>query len=272
MLQRTSLIASASTFLALLICPRTVHSFKASPMSHGSERWNSQLKAKITADKVLENPQWPDKWPFKPTDFARQDESVDTEFYDQARLVYHIDEGAIDALTKYYSTVFTEDSSVLDICSSWVSHYPKGLKFKRAAGLGMNKYELEKNTQLTEFAVKDLNIDPVFPYKDNSFDFVTCVVSVDYLTRPLEVFSEIKRVLKPGGKAIISQSNRCFPTKAINIWLNTNDFEHIFIIGAYFHYSGGFAKPESLDISPGAMSSMFGNGGDPMYIIQAAKA
>jgi ubiquinone/menaquinone biosynthesis C-methylase UbiE len=89
----------------------------------------------------------------------------------------------------------------------------------------MNNFELSKNTQLTEFVAKDLNVDPLLPFPDNSFDFVTCVVSVDYLTRPLEVFSEVRRVLKPNGMAIMSQSNRCFPTKAINIWLNTNDAE-----------------------------------------------
>ena len=89
------------------------------------------------------------------------------------------------------------------------------------------------------------------------------MVSVDYLTRPLEVFSEIRRVLRPGGIAIISQSNRCFPTKAINIWLNTNDLEHAFIIGAYFHYSQGFEPATAEDISPNPGRS------DPMFIISA---
>ena len=147
-----------------------------------------------------------------------------------------------------------------------VSHYPKDLKLGRTVGLGMNAYELSKNVQLTESVAKDLNIDPTFPFEDNSFDFVTCVVSTDYLTRPLEVFSEIRRVLKPNGMAIMSQSNRCFPTKAINIWLNTNDAQHIFIIGSYFHYAGGFQPPEALDISPNLGRS------DPMFIIQAKKA
>lgn len=31
---------------------------------------------------------------------------------------------------------------------------------------------------------------------------------VDYLNKPLEVFREIRRVLRPGGKAIMSMSNR----------------------------------------------------------------
>lgn len=38
-------------------------------------------------------------------------------------------------------------------------------------------------------------------------------MSVDYLTKPIEVFQEMHRCLKPGGVAIMSFSNRCFPTK-----------------------------------------------------------
>jgi len=26
-------------------------------------------------------------------------------------------------------------------------------------------------------------------------------------------------------------SNRCFPTKAVNVWLKTNDLEHVFLVG-----------------------------------------
>lgn len=129
----------------------------------------------------------------------------------------------------------------------------------------MNEAELKANKQLTSYVAQDLNVNPKFPFKDNSFDYVTCVVSVDYLNKPLEVFREINRVLKPKGKAIISQSNRCFPTKAIDIWLKTNDLEHGFIIASYFHYAGGFDRPVGVDISP---SKVFG---DPMFIIEATK-
>jgi len=250
----------------------TSHSFHL-PFSKGllnnsNMFWKSlQLQARtITASDVLKDPKWPERWPFQPRDFSRQDESVDTNFYREPRYVYHIDDFAVQALTKYYGTVLTDDSSILDICSSWVSHYPSNIKFNKASGLGMNQKELENNKQLTDYVLQDLNVNPVFPYKDNTYDFVTCVVSVDYLIRPLEVFSEIRRVLKPGGMAIISQSNRCFPTKAINIWLNTNDMEHIFIIGSYFHYAMGFDKPEAFDISPKPGRT------DPMYIIQAKKS
>ncbi|KAL7486706.1 hypothetical protein ACHAW6_012303 [Cyclotella cf. meneghiniana] len=220
---------------------------------------------KELAEKVLVNPKFPPEWPFSKSDFERHDESDDAIFYDQPRLVYHIDDYAVDALTKYYSQHFKEGEDVLDICSSWVSHYPKEWKGGNVVGLGMNEYELSQNKQLTSYNVKDLNKDPTFPYGDKSFDKVTCVVSVDYLNQPRAVFEEIARILRPGGECIISMSNRCFPTKAFRIWLQTNDLEHIFIVGSFFHYSGKFDPAVCEDISPNPGRS------DPLFIVKAAK-
>jgi ubiquinone/menaquinone biosynthesis C-methylase UbiE len=173
-------------------------------------------------EKVLENPKWPPAWPYSEEDFKRMDESSDAVFYEQPRLVYHIDDSAVQALTKYYNeNVLKDGQDVLDICSSWVSHYPQDFKGNKVVGLGMNKYELSQNKQLTDYVVRDLNVDPTLPFEDNSFDIVTCVVSVDYLNQPLPIFKEVGRVLRPGGECILSISNRCFPTKAFQIWLQT---------------------------------------------------
>ena len=56
--------------------------------------------------QVLKDPQWPPVYPFTTKDMGRYDESSDAFFYEQPRLVKHIDDQAIDALTKYYSEVF----------------------------------------------------------------------------------------------------------------------------------------------------------------------
>jgi len=219
-------------------------------------------------DAQLFSKPWPEEWPFPPQAFRRQYESDDADFYSTPRFVYHVDEGAVRALTNYYKGAVAAGSDVLDICSSWVSHYPASFPetMTRIAGTGMNALELEANRQLTDFSPANLNIDPSLPYANASFDMVTCVVSVDYLIKPLEIFAEVRRVLKPGGKFILSQSNRCFPSKAIAMWLGMDDLTHCLVIAAYFHYAGGYSAATALDISPTGS-----NTGDPLFIVEATK-
>ncbi|KAJ4953078.1 hypothetical protein NE237_029910 [Protea cynaroides] len=222
-----------------------------------------------SVEQVLRNVEWPEQFPFKEEDFQRFDESPDSLFYETPRFVTHIDDPAIAALTKYYSKVFppsnTPGISLLDLCSSWVSHFPAGYQQERIVGMGMNEEELKRNPVLTEYVVQDLNFRPKLPFEDNSFDIITNVVSVDYLTKPFDVFKEMCRVLKPGGLAIMSFSNRCFWTKAISIWTSTGDADHVLIVGSYFHYAGGFEPPQAVDISPNPGRS------DPMYIVHSRK-
>ncbi|CAO2178519.1 unnamed protein product [Urochloa humidicola] len=193
-------------------------------------------------EQILKNVEWPDEFPFKPEDFSRFDESSDTLFYSVPRFVTHIDDQAIQALTEYYSEVLpasnTPGVAILDMCSSWV---------------------------LTEYVVQDLNVNPKLPFEDNSFDVITNVVSVDYLTKPIDVFKEMRRILKPAGVAVMSFSNRCFWTKAISIWTSTGDVDHAWIVGAYFHYAGGFEPPQAVDISPNPGRT------DPMYVVYSRK-
>ncbi|KAK7290403.1 hypothetical protein RIF29_04804 [Crotalaria pallida] len=230
---------------------------------------SARIKGPTSVDQILKNVEWPEQFPFKEEDFQRFDESPDSLFYDSPRFVTHIDDPAIASLTKYYSTVFppsnTPGVSILDMCSSWVSHFPSGYKQERVVGLGLNEEELKRNPVLTEYVVQDLNVNPTLPFEDNSFDIITNVVSVDYLTKPLDVFKEMRRTLKPGGLAIMSFSNRCFWTKAISIWTSTGDADHVMIVGSYFHYAGGFEPSQGVDISPNPGRS------DPMYIVYSRK-
>lgn len=198
----------APVLFASLLAQASAFAFLPLPSRAPGFRYPLAMTVKSMAEKVLESPQWPPEWPYTELDFKRMDESDDSIFYDSPRLCYHIDDAAVSALTKYYAGNFKDGEDVLDICSSWVSHYPKEWKGGKVVGLGMNEYELSQNPQLSSYDVKDLNQEPVFPYDDNSFDKVTCVVSVDYLNQPLEVFKEIGRVLRPGGECLISMSNR----------------------------------------------------------------
>ncbi|XP_021646303.2 uncharacterized protein LOC110639597 [Hevea brasiliensis] len=244
--------------------------FMSKASAGGSKYFIASARQKGVVEEALKNVEWPEQFPFKEEDFQRFDESPDSLFYEAPRFVTHIDDPAIAALTKYYSEVFppsnTPGVSILDMCSSWVSHFPQGYKQDRIVGLGMNEDELKQNPVLTEYIVQDLNLNPELPFEDNSFDVITNVVSVDYLTKPLDIFKEMRRILKPGGQAIMSFSNRCFWTKAISIWTSTGDADHALIVGSYFHYAGGFEPPQAVDISPNPGRS------DPMYIVYSRKA
>jgi ubiquinone/menaquinone biosynthesis C-methylase UbiE len=98
--------------------------------------------------------------------------------------------------------------------------------------------------------VQDLNANPVLPLEDNRFDGVTICVSVQYLTRPIEVFSEIGRVLKPGAPLIVTFSNRCFPTKAVKLWQSMGDHDHGRLVGLYADETGLFQEADLYDVSP----------------------
>ncbi len=201
-------------------------------------------------------------WPFNDeVDFQRLDEEEDSEFYSKPRMVQHIDEWAVLSLRSYYDEELSSlpsDIKILDLCSSWTCNYPNGNlndegtmeKRRTVIGVGMNEEELSSNEQLDSYYVQDLNLNPLLSsLEDGSFDVVTMALSVDYLTRPKEVFQEIHRVLKPGGTALIPISNRYFRTKAIQKWLETKDDQkRLDIVANYIHYSEKWKSIQARDI------------------------
>lgn len=203
---------------------------------------------------------WPDEFPLPPQAFSRQDESDDADFYQETRLVHHFGDAPREVLTRHYSEILPRGPRChVDLCSSWVSHLPTEYRPVDCVGLGMSAAELAENKQLTRYVVKNLNLDPTLPFADGSVDVFTNAMSVDYLCRPLEVFKEMRRCLCPGGIAIMSFSNRCFPSKVISVWLSTNDLQHCAIAASYFHYTG-FEDVKAEQVYTGVQH-------DPLHII-----
>jgi ubiquinone/menaquinone biosynthesis C-methylase UbiE len=134
---------------------------------------------------------------------------------------------------------------VLDLMSSWSSHLPQSAQRLEVTGLGMNAEELDCNPQLQQRLVHDLNAQPVLPFADKRFDAVVCSLSVEYLTRPLEVMRELRRVLKPGAPAVMTFSDRWFPTKVIELWTELHPFERMGLVLEYFRRAGGFRELHS---------------------------
>lgn len=202
---------------------------------------------------------------FPPGFFDRADESDDAMFYAFDRFVNHIDDRAIAAVGALYDELALsgpESGEVLDLCSSWISHFPEAPA--RLVVTGMNAHELVANEQADEWVVHDLNADPALPFRDERFDAVTCCVSVDYLVRPLDVFAEVARVLRPGGVFVCTFSNRCFPTKAIRGWLAGDDRAHVAIVRRYFELTDGFDEPVAQLRTPDGP-------GDPLFAVWARR-
>jgi len=199
---------------------------------------------------------------FPPEFFRRLDESDDADFYAEPRLVTHIDDATIAALTQLYRERLPAGGAILDLMSSWVSHLPADVGFARVAGLGMNRCELEHNPRLTDFAIHNLNAMPELPYPDVTFDAVVNAVSIQYLTRPVEVYASVRRVLKPGGLALIATSHRCFPSKAILAWHGASPPDRLRLLARYFELAG-FDRAESVDRSPPHA--------DPLWVIMARR-
>lgn len=222
-----------------------------------------------------------DKWPYTPADFERYDPSPDAVFYQPSRLVTHIDDNAISQLSRYYAEALPSKGKILDFCSSWISHYPKELESAihsgdlKVVGMGMNKSELDANPILSQRIIKDLNEDPTLPSDLTNLTAATCVVSIDYLTRPVEVLKSIHHNMLPGSSVHLAISNRCFPTKAIRRWLDISENDRLELVGDYLWFAG-FRNIEMLTLSDGTtaggtgLSKLFGRC-DPLWIVRGKK-
>lgn len=195
--------------------------------------------------------------------FRRYDDSTDELFYTMPRFVVHIDDGAIRALTALLAKVLPPGGVYLDLMSSWRSHLPADLNPTRVVGLGMNAAEMADNPQVDAYVVHNLNTKPTLPLGEAEFDAAICTVSVQYMTKPIETFREVNRVLKPGGVFVVSFSNRCFPTKAIAAWASSGDEEHTELVEYYFNAAGNWATPQTAAHTP--------RQGDPLYAVWAHK-
>lgn len=184
-----------------------------------------------------------DNWPYDKSDFTRYDENDDGVFYRQPRLVTHIDDPSIARLTEYYTTVLPTKGKIMDMCTSWKSFYP--LEVKQAAvgkelevyGVGLNAEEMKLNGAMKEWRVLDLN-KPPHDVRSGwgeegrlKFDATTCVVSIDYLIKPLEVCRNLLDATNEGGKIHLIISNRCFPNKVVRRWMMLSEQQRLEFVG-----------------------------------------
>lgn len=210
----------------------------------------------------------------RPEQRQKLDDGDDRLFYNFPRFVTHVDEGFIEQLTQLYRERLKPQTRILDLMSSWVSHLPEEMEFAHVEGHGMNGEELARNPRLNHYFLQNLNENPKLPLDDRSFDGVLITVSVQYLQYPEAVFTEICRILQPGGVTIVSFSNRMFYQKAIQIWRDASESDRVELVRGYFRSVPGFSEPEVItrQAQVPALLQMLGMpGGDPFYAVVASK-
>ncbi|NJM96334.1 MAG: class I SAM-dependent methyltransferase [Phormidesmis sp. RL_2_1] len=209
---------------------------------------------------------------------TKLDSSNDALFYDSPRFVTHVDEGFIAQLTALYRDRIPPNSRVFDMMSSWVSHLPTDVVYAHVEGHGLNETELARNQQLNHYFVQNLNENQTLALKDCSFDAVVNTVSVQYIQYPEKIFAEVYRILKPGGVAIFSFSNRMFYEKAIAAWRERSEAGRVALVKQYFEAIPGFGNIETIvnqSRSPVFLQMMAqltgGGGSDPFYAVIAER-
>ena len=196
---------------------------------------------------------------------TKLDDTDDTLFYSSPRFVTHVDDGFIQQLTDLYRERLKPNTRIFE------------MQFAHVEGHGMNQEELAKNRRLNHYFVQNLNANPKLPLPDAEFDAVVNCVSVQYLQHPDAIFAEIHRILKPGGVAIMSFSNRMFYQKAIAAWREGSEGDRVQLVKGYFDSVKGanipgFSQPEVIVRKPNLPSFMqmlrIGSG-DPFYAVVA---
>jgi SAM-dependent methyltransferase len=209
--------------------------------------------------------------------FSRTDEADDREFYATDRFVSHLDDAALHTVEQVIDQLVIEERpDLLDLMASWDSHLTERVQAGNTVGLGLNPRELGANQALDEWVIHDLNADPRLPFPDAAFDAVVNTVSVDYMTRPFEVFPEVARVLRPGGLFLVLFSNRMFPEKAVKVWRESSDRERMLLVQDFFDSVSGFGPRRTFAAQgqPRPSGDRFARAGlpsDPVYAVWAER-
>jgi SAM-dependent methyltransferase len=183
--------------------------------------------------------------------FHKADPSPDPLFYAHPRFVTHIDEAAIATVTVLYRRLLPAGGQILDLMTSWVSHLPPEVAYGAVTGHGLNEAELAANPRLDSWFVQDLNDNATLPLASAAYDAACMCVSVQYLQHPVRLFAQVRRVLRPGAPFVVTFSNRCFPSKAVALWLALNGAARQDLVALYCTRAGFTAIETSTTAQPG---------------------
>lgn len=115
-------------------------------------------------------------------------------------------------IIKYLKITSSTNGSILDIACGkglFLADLKKYNKNLDLYGSDISEYAITQAKKIVnaEFQAAD---GENLPYKNNFFDFITCLGGLEYYQEPQKGAKEITRVLKPDGKAVIFVPNLMF--------------------------------------------------------------
>ena len=110
--------------------------------------------------------------------------------------------------------------------------------------LGMNATSSPRNPQATARSCTTSTPIRACRSPTTSFDAAVCCVSVDYLVRPIEVFADVARVVRPGGPVRVHVLEPVLPDQGDpRLAVRRPTSEHGEIVAEYFRQAGGWDEP-----------------------------
>ncbi|OFX20056.1 MAG: hypothetical protein A2V77_21385 [Anaeromyxobacter sp. RBG_16_69_14] len=143
---------------------------------------------------------------------------------------------------------------VLDLLASSDDFVPRaaGLRLTGLAPPTRVAADLRPRSGVACEVTHDVNEQPRLPFDDASFDAVLVTLEVGKLRRPLEVFREVARVLRPQGLVAVSFGPAGYDATWTRLWALADDREHLMLAEAFIEFAcAGFSRPTSLTLLAG---------------------
>lgn len=136
---------------------------------------------------------------------------------------------------------------ILSIFSGNESYYSPG-KISEFVALSPVSDHLEESESFSIRFLHDFETDSKLPFDDGVFDAALFNFHIGKLTRPIEFFREVARVLKPEGVFLVTFIHPHYSKQFTRMWAMGDGQDHVVQSESFFEYSGDFTKSTTLAI------------------------